>query len=87
MRPPFFDVTFPDAINFGSIGAIFGHELAHGFTTEGLRHDRDGNIKQWLNEASNQYFELRFNCLIDQYSKYIVKGHSLDGKRTLGNLI
>lgn len=87
MNPPFFDITFPQAINFGSVGALFGHELVHGFDTMGLKFDRSGRLRQWLNNSAIQPFvEKRSKCLIQQYANYTVWGNLMDGSDTLGKM-
>ena len=68
LHPPFFDVTFPSAINFGSVGAFFAHELAHGFRASAL--SGDSTTTPHLSNATIQHFENRSRCLVDQYSKY-----------------
>ena len=84
LHPPFFDVSFPNAINFGSIGAIFSHELEHSF--EAL-FDQDQVFGQrLLNNTYIHHFEMkRSNCFIQQYSNYTTKEHNIDGKLTLCN--
>ena len=88
MSQPFFDATYPPAINFGSAGAILGHELGHGFYYEDIRNDWNGNLREWLiNNASIQRFNVLSECLIKQYSSYVIDGQSVDGKLTLSNTI
>ena len=84
LRKPFFDVTFPSAYNFGSIGAVIGHEMVHGFDNEGRKHDSNGILRQWWNRAAIERFEKRAECFKLQYSNFTVKGHPIDGEQTLG---
>ncbi len=85
---PFFDVTFPHAINFGSVGTIFGHELQHGFTDKGLHFDWNGIWRPWLDIWSIQRFKKQANCLILQYSNYTNKnGRTVDGNLSLGSIL
>ncbi len=87
MNPPFFDITFPHAINFGSVGAFVGHELVHGFDTMGLKVDSSGRLRQWLNSSAIQPFiEKRSKCLIQQYANYTVWGNLVDGSDTLSKM-
>lgn len=83
MSQPFFDVTFPRAINFGAAGAILGHELGHNFDNECLKYDWNGVLREWLTNSSIQRFNVRSECLIKQYSNYVIDGHTIDGKLTL----
>ena len=87
LQQPFFDVTFPRAINFGSMGLFFGHELAHGFDADGRLYDCDGNKRQWLlkNDIIERQNE-RFECFVNQYSSYSMNGHPIFGTWTLSKL-
>ena len=85
LQPPFFDKNADDAINFGGIGAVIGHELTHGFDDQGSKFASDGNFKNWWTEKDRAEFEKRTNCLVDQYGAYEpVPGVKLNGKLTLG---
>lgn len=85
LQPPFYTVTADDAINFGGIGAVIGHELTHGFDDEGRQFDGDGNLRDWWTEADAKAFEQRANCLVDEYAGFSpVKDVNLNGKLTLG---
>ena len=70
LQPPFFDAKIDDAVNFGAIGAVIGHELTHGFDDSGRKFDGDGNLKDWWTEADAKAFEDRASCIADQYSGY-----------------
>ncbi len=74
LHSPFFDVTFPAAINFGSIGLILGHEIAHGFDRDGQEYDRDGNKRKWMKKETGQGFQQRAYCFVYQQSTYPNKG-------------
>ena len=87
LQPPFFDVSFPPAHNFGSIGAIIGHELIHGFDNNGRLHDRNGNLRKWWSDDTIQRFEERAECFKKQYSNFTINGQHIDGKKTLGIFI
>ena len=84
LQNPFFDVTFPHAINFGSIGSVFGHELAHGFIGKGrlFQHSNE-NFPEWLRNIIIQRLEKRSKCFVKQYSKYKIHDQTLDGTYTL----
>ncbi len=85
LQPPYFDVTVDDAVNFGGIGAVIGHELSHGFDDQGRKYDPKGNLSDWWTAADAAEFERRAQCFVDQYSKYQpVKGVNQNGKLTLG---
>jgi putative endopeptidase len=85
LQPPFYDNAADDAINFGAIGAVIGHELTHGFDDEGRQFDGDGNLRDWWTEADAKAFSERADCIVNQYSSYSpVPGVNLNGKLTLG---
>ncbi|XP_063635712.1 neprilysin-4-like isoform X1 [Cydia splendana] len=69
LQPPFYGNGI-EAINYGSIGAIMGHEVTHGFDDQGRRYDEMGNLKQWWSAATLEHYHGRVSCIIDQYSKY-----------------
>ncbi len=85
LQPPFYDNAADDAINFGGIGAVIGHELTHGFDDQGRQFDGDGNLRDWWTEADAKAFGQRADCIVDQYSAYSpVPGATINGKLTLG---
>ncbi|WP_115727163.1 M13 family metallopeptidase [Actinomyces culturomici] len=67
LQPPFFDPEADDAVNFGAIGAVIGHEIGHGFDDQGSRFDADGNLENWWEDADRERFEALTNRLIAQY--------------------
>ncbi|HVV55483.1 MAG TPA: M13 family metallopeptidase [Mucilaginibacter sp.] len=69
---PFFDKDADDAINYGGIGAVIGHEMTHGFDDEGRQYDKDGNLKDWWTKEDAEKFKKRVQVMIDQYNKYTV---------------
>lgn len=69
LQPPFYGNGI-EAINYGSIGAIMGHEVTHGFDDQGRRYDEEGNLKQWWSAATLEHYHSKVQCIIDQYSKY-----------------
>jgi len=88
LQPPFFDATADDAVNYGGIGAVIGHEISHGFDDEGSKYDGDGNLKNWWTEEDRKSFEELTSRLIAQFAAYEpLPGQKLNGKLTLGENI
>ncbi|XP_068627793.1 neprilysin-11-like [Battus philenor] len=69
LQPPFYGNGI-EAINYGSIGAIMGHEVTHGFDDQGRRYDEEGNLKQWWSAATLEHYHAKVQCIIEQYSQY-----------------
>jgi len=85
LQPPFWDNKLDDAVNYGAIGAVIGHELTHGFDDQGRQFDAKGNLRDWWTEADAKAFEERADCLVKQYGNYTaVDDVKLNGKLTLG---
>lgn len=85
LQPPFFDFQADDAINYGAIGTVIGHELTHGFDDSGSRYDAAGNLKMWWTPEDRKSFDEKADCVVEQFNGYEVeKGLFLDGKNTLG---
>jgi predicted metalloendopeptidase len=85
LQPPFFDKNADDAVNFGGIGVVIGHELTHGFDDQGSKFDAEGNFSNWWTDADRQEFEKRTGCIADEYSKFSpVQDVHLNGRLTLG---
>jgi putative endopeptidase len=85
LQPPFFDKTADDAVNFGAIGVVIGHELTHGFDDQGSKFDADGNLRNWWTESDKAEFEKRTSCLADEYGSFVaVDDVHLNGRLTLG---
>ena len=85
LQPPFYDNKMDEAVNYGAIGAVIGHELTHGFDDQGRQFDAKGNLRDWWTEEDAKAFEQRADCLVNQYSGYSpVEGANLNGKLTLG---
>lgn len=88
LQPPFFDMQADDAINYGAIGAVIGHEITHGFDDEGSKFDAKGNLKSWWTPADRKQFEKKAEMVRKQYDKYAVAdGVKVNGKLTLGENI
>jgi putative endopeptidase len=85
LQPPFFDKNMDDAVNFGGIGLVIGHELTHGFDDEGRKYDPQGNLHDWWTEQDGKEFEKRVSCVADEYSNFVaVDDLKLNGRLTLG---
>jgi endothelin-converting enzyme/putative endopeptidase len=85
LQPPFFDRVQDDAVNFGGIGAVIGHELTHGFDDQGRKFAPNGDLSDWWTEEDGREFEKRASCIADQYSSYTATGDvKLNGRLTLG---
>ena len=88
LQPPFFNFEADDAINYGAIGGVIGHEFSHGFDDSGSRFDADGNLKMWWTADDRKKFEERAACVIKQFGEYEVQpGLFINGKLTLGENI
>ena len=81
LQPPFFDMEADDAVNYGGIGAVIGHEIGHGFDDQGSKSDGDGNMVDWWTDADRKEFEARTKMLIEQYSR-VRAGRSSPARRS-----
>lgn len=88
LQPPFFYADADDAVNYGAIGVVIGHEMTHGFDDMGRQFDKDGNLNDWWTPEDTRQFNLRADILADQYSSIVVIDtvHA-DGRFTLGENI
>ncbi|MGO9968439.1 MAG: M13 family metallopeptidase [Bryobacteraceae bacterium] len=85
LQPPFFDNREDDAVNFGGIGMVIGHELTHGFDDQGRQFDPQGNLKDWWTPEDGKEFDSRVACIDQEYSKFeVAPGAHVNGKLTLG---
>lgn len=88
LQPPFFNMDADDAVNYGGIGAVIGHELGHGFDDQGAKFDGDGNLRNWWTDADKAEFEKRGKQLVEQYNQYSpLEGMHVNGELTLGENI
>jgi len=88
LQPPFFDMNADDAVNYGAIGAVIGHEISHGFDDQGSRFDADGNMKNWWTEEDDKKFKEKTKALVEQYNAYeAIPGYHVNGELTLGENI
>jgi predicted metalloendopeptidase len=85
LQPPFYNPKAGDAVNYGGIGAVIGHELTHGFDDEGRKYDGEGNLRDWWTAEDGKAFETRAGCISKEYDGFSpVPGVSVNGKLTLG---
>lgn len=88
LQSPFFDPTADDAVNYGGMAAIIGHELTHGFDDQGRQFDAKGNLADWWTPDDRKAFEERAQCIIDQFNGYeIEKGLNQKGELVVGESI
>ena len=88
LQPPFFDANAEDAVNYGGIGAVIGHEISHGFDDQGAQYDGDGNLRMWWTDEDNKKFKALGEALAAQYDSYEpIKGYRINGHFTLGENI
>ena len=85
LQPPFYSNAADDAVNFGGIGAVIGHELTHGFDDQGRKYDAKGDLHDWWTAEDAKGFEERASCIADEYSGFVtVDDVKLNGRLTLG---
>ena len=85
LQPNFYDPKLDDAVNYGHIGGVIGHELTHGFDDQGKKFDAKGNLSDWWTAEDTKKFEAKTDCLVTQYNKFIaVDDVHINGKLTLG---
>jgi putative endopeptidase len=85
LQPPFYDPKVDDAVNFGAIGAVIGHELTHGFDDSGSEFDAQGNLRNWWTPKDREQFEKLEECFVEEYDGFVaVDEVHLKGKLTLG---
>ena len=88
LQPPFFNFAADDAVNYGGMGAVIGHEISHGFDDQGSKYDAEGNQVNWWTPEDRKNFEVRASCVINQFSDYeVLPGLKIKGQRTIGENI
>jgi predicted metalloendopeptidase len=88
LQPPFFDPKADDAVNYGGIGAVIGHEMSHGFDDSGSQYDADGNLKNWWTDADRKAYLARTELIVKQFDAFrALPDQSVNGKLTLGENI
>ena len=84
LQPPFFDAKADDAVNYGAMGAVIGHEMTHGFDDQGRKFDAQGNMREWWTPEDLKNYLERSKCVEDQYNSYESDGQHVNGKLVLG---
>ncbi len=85
LQPNFYDAKMDDAVNYGHIGAVIGHELTHGFDDQGKKFDAKGNLSDWWTPEDTKKFEAKTGCLVNEYGKFVaVDDVHVNGQLTLG---
>jgi len=85
LQPPFFNATADDAVNYGAIGAVIGHEITHGFDDQGSRYDQDGNMRNWWTSEDRARFNAKTDKLVKQYDAQVpLENLHVNGRLTLG---
>jgi len=88
LQPPFFNMAADDAVNYGGIGAVIGHEMGHGFDDQGSKYDAEGNLRNWWSEQDLEEFKKRSGNLVAQYAEYqVFDDLKVNGELTLGENI
>ena len=88
LQPPFFDFTLDDAVNYGAIGGVIGHEITHGFDDQGRRSDADGNLTDWWTPEDEAKFRERAQKVVEQFNNYqALPGLAINGQLSLGENI
>ena len=88
LQAPFFNMKADDAVNYGGIGAVIGHEMGHGFDDQGSKYDAKGNLRNWWTEQDLKEFSARTKALVDQYANYqVFDDLNVNGELTLGENI
>ncbi|MBS1492585.1 MAG: M13 family metallopeptidase [Bacteroidetes bacterium] len=88
LQPPFFDPNADDALNYGGIGGVIGHEITHGFDDSGRKYDADGNLTDWWTEEDAKNYTMRADKVVEQFNEYVAVDTShVNGQLTLGENI
>jgi putative endopeptidase len=88
LQPPFFQLAADDAVNYGAVGGVIGHEISHGFDDKGSKFDGDGNLTDWWTDADRAAFEQRTQALVAQFEAFEpIEGMHINGELTLGENI
>jgi len=84
LQPPFFDAKADDAVNYGAMGSVIGHEMTHGFDDQGRKFDAQGNMVEWWTPEDLKNYQERSKCVEDQYASYVYENQHVNGKLVLG---
>jgi putative endopeptidase len=88
LQPPFFNINADDAVNYGAMGVVIGHEISHGFDDQGRQYDADGNLKDWWTENDSKKFNEKAKMIVDQFNSYVpIDTFHVNGELTQGENI
>ena len=87
LQPPFFNMDADDAVNYGGIGVVIGHEMTHGFDDQGCKYDENGNLNNWWTEEDAAKFKERTQQLVKLFNEFELRGNHINGELTLGENI
>ena len=87
LQPPFFNADADDAVNYGGIGVVIGHEMTHGFDDQGRKYDEKGNLNDWWTEEDAANFKERTQRLVELFNEFELRGNHINGELTLGENI
>ncbi len=88
LQPPFFNLNADDAVNYGGIGVVIGHEMSHGFDDQGSKYDKDGNLRNWWTKTDRQKYEEQTQKLVEHFDGFVaIEDLHVNGKLTLGENI
>ena len=87
LQPPFFNQEADDAVNYGGIGVVIGHEMTHGFDDQGRKYDENGNLNEWWTEEDAVLFKERTQQLVKLFNEFELRGNHINGELTLGENI
>jgi endothelin-converting enzyme/putative endopeptidase len=88
LQPPAFDMNAVDAVNYGAIGVVIGHEISHGFDDQGAKFDAQGRLSNWWTADDQKRFEARTGCVADQFDSYFIEPNiHHNGRLVLGESI
>ena len=87
LQPPFFNMDADDAVNYGGIGVVIGHEMTHGFDDQGCKYDENGNLNNWWTEEDETKFKERTQQLVKLFNEFELRGNHINGELTLGENI
>jgi putative endopeptidase len=88
LQPPFFNFAADDAVNYGGIGGVIGHEISHGFDDQGSQFDAVGNLRMWWTQEDRKKFDERANCVVEEFNGFeVLPALKINGRLTLGENI
>lgn len=90
LQQPIYDENYPTSVQYGAMGVVIGHEIVHGFDTNGVQFDKEGKLREWMDTESRAGFDKMAKCVVDQYGKFKIRkdsGKLLNGDFTSGENI